>query len=115
MLLAGAWLRRPVPSVPSNTAPSATAAPLYRTLSDAAPAPPPAAATSRLRLVFAAGTTEAEIRDLLLGIRGQITAGPSPLGVYTVEVPAGPDPLADVLTHLRAQKRVSLAEPVAGR
>ncbi len=93
-----------------NTAPST--APVYQTLSDPAPAPPASAA--RLRLVFAEGAAEEEVRHLLLGIRGQIVGGPSALGVYTVEVPAGPDPLEKVLAHLRAQPRVSLAEPAVG-
>ncbi len=90
----------------SPTAPAA-----YRTLSDG---PATTVPSSRLRLVFAPGTTEQEIRDLLLGIRGQIVSGPSSLGVYTVEVPTGPDPLDDVLTHVRKHRQVSLAEPVVG-
>jgi anti-sigma factor RsiW len=107
LLAAGLLLRSPAP-------PPA----VYQTLSDPEPAVSAASAASaktgvRLRLVFAPGTTEQEIRNLLLGIRGQITAGPSSFGVYTVEVPAGPDPLAGVLAHLRRQKQVSLAEPVA--
>jgi hypothetical protein len=85
----------------------------YQTLSESAPAPA-RDSTARLRLVFAERTTEREARELLLGIRGQIVAGPSALGVYTVEVPAGPDPLEKVLAHLRAQPRVSLAEPAVG-
>ena len=89
-------------------------APAYRTLSESAPAPAAPGTVERLRLVFAEGTTEQEVRNLLLGIRGQIVAGPSALGVYTVEVPAGPDPLEKVLAHLRAQPRVSLAEPAVG-
>ena len=93
---------------PDETAPPA---PVYQTLSESAPAPSP---TARLRLVFAEGATEQEVRHLLLDIRGQIVAGPSALGVYTVEVPAGPDPLEKVLAHLRAQPRVSLAEPAVG-
>ena len=88
--------------------------PAYRTLSEGAPAPAAPASTARLRLVFAPGTTEQEVRNLLLGIRGQIVSGPSALGVYTVEVPAGPDPLEKVLAHLRAQPGVSLAEPAVG-
>jgi hypothetical protein len=96
------WPRTPAPAPRTE----------YQTLSESAPAP---AGTTRLRLVFAEGTTEKEVRDLLLGIRGQIVAGPSALGVYTVEVPAGPDPLEKVLAHLRAQPRVSLAEPAVGR
>lgn len=96
-------LRRPEPPPPA----------VYQTLSDPAPEVPAApAATARLRVVFAPGTSEEEIRNLLLGIRGQITAGPSPLGVYTVDVPAGPDPVADVIAHLRRHRQVSLAEPV---
>jgi anti-sigma factor RsiW len=87
-------------------------APTYETLSQSAPAP---ASAARLRLVFAEGTTEREARDLLLAIRGQIVAGPSSLGVYTVEVPAGPDPVEKILEHLRRQPRVSLAEPAVGR
>lgn len=105
LALAGLLLRRS--GAPEATAPPAT----YQTLSQSAPTP---ASTTRIRLVFTAGTTEREARDLLLGIRGQIVAGPSSLGVYTVEVPAGPDPLEKVLEHLREQPRVSLAEPVVG-
>ncbi|HEY2737887.1 MAG TPA: zf-HC2 domain-containing protein [Thermoanaerobaculia bacterium] len=92
-----------------QTAPAA-----YRTLSDGPAATSSTIPSSRLRLVFAPGTTEQEIRDLLLGIRGQIVSGPSSLGVYTVEVPTGPDPLDDVLAHIRKHRQVSLAEPVAG-
>jgi len=92
----------------------AAASAVYRTLSDGPPAMSSTAPSSRLRLVFAAGTTEQEIRDLLLCIRGQIVSGPSSLGVYTVEVPTGPDPLEDVLAHVRKHRQVSLAEPVVG-
>jgi hypothetical protein len=105
LLLGGFLLRRPAAPIAPAPAP-------YQTLSDSAPTAP--APTARLRVVFAPGTSEQEIRDLLLGIRGQITGGPSPLGVYTVEVPAGPDPLSGVLAHLRQHRQVSLAEPVDG-
>lgn len=98
------WSRLPDAAAPAP-------APAYQTLSESASAPQ---APARLRLVFAEGTTEQEARQLLLAIRGQIVAGPSALGVYTVEVPAGPDPLEKVLAHLRAQPRVSLAEPAVG-
>lgn len=95
----------------SGTPGTPAPAPVYETLSQSAPAP---AASVRLRLVFAEGTTEREARELLLAIRGQIVAGPSSLGVYTVEVPAGPDPVEKILEHLRQQPRVSLAEPAVG-
>ncbi len=91
----------------------AAAPPVYRTLSDA----PPAAAPGRqLRVVFEDGATAASIHEILAGIGGQIVSGPSPLGTYTVEVPAGrgADPLEVVLAHLQARREVSFAAPVAG-
>ncbi len=93
--------------------PRAAAAPVYRTLSEA-PARP--AAGAQIRLVFADRATAAEIHQLLAGVRGQIVAGPSPLGTYTVEVPSGrgADPLEVVLAHLHARREVSYAAPVAG-
>jgi hypothetical protein len=117
VLLLGTTLalnRRPAePVEPVNPLPAPA---VYQTLSDPAPAPAQANPASRassasLRVVFSPGTSEQEIRDLLLGIRGQITAGPSPLGVYIVDVPAGPDRLEDVLAHLRAHQQISFAEP----
>jgi anti-sigma factor RsiW len=83
----------------------------YQTLSDPAAAPAP---TVALRVMFSPRATEKEIRELLQGVRGQITAGPSPLGVYTVEVPAAGDPSSVVLARLRSESAVSLAEPATG-
>lgn len=103
LLLAGALLWRPEPAP----------APLFQTLSSPEPGAE-AGAAARLRVVFAEATTEKEIREVLLKVRGQVVGGPSPFGVYTVEVPASPDPVESVLAHLRSQKGVSLAEPVAG-
>jgi anti-sigma factor RsiW len=95
----------PAPS-PAGSSPA-----IYRTLSDPAPAPVP---TFRLRVMFSPKATEREIRGLLLGIRGEITAGPSPLGLYTVQVPAAGDPAAGVLARLRSEPQVTFAEPVVG-
>jgi hypothetical protein len=92
-----------------DSSPSSPA--VYHTLSDPAPAPVP---TVRLRVMFSPKATEREIRGLLLGIRGEITAGPSPLGLYTVEVPAAGDPAAGVLARLRSESQVTFAEPVVG-
>ena len=89
-----------------RTPPPAT----YRTLSDAAA---PAAPALRLRVMFSPQTTERQMRDLLLGVRGEITGGPSPLGVYTLSVPAGSDSLQAVLARLRSEPLVMLAEPAA--
>ncbi len=83
----------------------------YQTLSDPAAAPAP---TVTLRVMFSPRATEKEIRELLHGIRGEITAGPSPIGVYTVEVPAAGDPVSVVLARLRSEAVVTLAQPAAG-
>lgn len=93
-------------SVPAGTAPAA-----YHTLSDPAAAP---AAGVALRVMFSPQASEREIRGLLYGIRGQIAAGPSPIGVYTIEVPADGDPVAVVLARLRSEPQVAFAEPAAG-
>lgn len=84
---------------------------VYRTLSDAPPARQPA---RRLRLMFSPDATERQVRHLVLDVRGRITDGPSALGVYTVEVPTGGDSLQAVLTRLRSEPQVMLAEPAAG-
>jgi hypothetical protein len=87
----------------------------------AEPGPPPALAAPargrQLRIVFGEDATERQIRDLLLRIRGRVTGGPSPLGAYTVEIPAGggaADPPEVVVVFLRAQPAVRFVEPVAG-
>lgn len=84
----------------------------FHTLSEA-PAVAPAA-TAQLRVVFTPQTREEEMRKLLFEIRGHIVAGPSPLGVYTIEVAAGDgaDPVSVVLQHLRSSPAVSFAEPL---
>ncbi|HEX6200130.1 MAG TPA: zf-HC2 domain-containing protein [Thermoanaerobaculia bacterium] len=79
-----------------------------------ATAPVPAAGSTRIRVVFDPSLTEADIRALLLELRAQVVGGPSPLGAYTLEVPAGgadADPPEVVLDHLRAQPGVRFAEP----
>ncbi|HEX4496202.1 MAG TPA: zf-HC2 domain-containing protein [Thermoanaerobaculia bacterium] len=96
---------------PDAGSPAAPDAP-YRTLSNPEAAPVP---TVRLRVMFQPKATEREIRDLLHGVSGEITAGPSPSGAYTVDVPATRDPVGVVLARLRSEPQlVMLAEPVAG-
>lgn len=101
LLLATAWVWTPAPPPPAE----------FKTLSDAvAPAAGP-----QVRVVFAEGATERQIRDVLLPIGGQLAGGPSPLGVYTVELPEGRDPLPVVLQHLRSRPEVSFAEPIMSK
>jgi hypothetical protein len=92
--------------------------PGFRTLSDPTPASVDVAPGQRLlRVVFTPTATEADLRRLLLEVQGEIVHGPSPLGAYTVAVPAtgaGAEPLSLVLDHLRDDPHVRLAEPVTG-
>ncbi|HEX5718156.1 MAG TPA: hypothetical protein VF179_18490, partial [Thermoanaerobaculia bacterium] len=103
LLLAAGWMWTPPPPPPAE----------FTTLSDSAAVATPAK-TQRVRVVFAEGATERQIRDVLLPIGGQLASGPSALGVYTVELPEGRDPLPVVLQHLRSRPEVSFAEPVMG-
>jgi len=81
---------------------------VYSTLSDPAAAPAPGVG---LRVMFSPQSTERELRALLLAVRGQVTGGPSPVGVYTIEIPADGDPAAVVLARLRSEPQVAFAEP----
>jgi hypothetical protein len=70
---------------------------------------------------------EQDLRTLLLSLRATILAGPSPQGVYLVQVPltrlvprlrgaaetpSAPDPMHLLLEELRAHPAIRLAEPV---
>lgn len=107
LLLAGVIVWQKLHSGPQGVPAPA----VYRTLSDAAPARGPVLS---LRVMFSPQATERQIRELLLDVRGEITGGPSHLGVYTVEVPASRDSLQAVLARLRSESQVMLAEPAAG-
>jgi hypothetical protein len=91
VLIAGAYLSRPVPQY-------------YHTL-----AAPAAAARGDVVVVFQATTTEREIRDVLLRVHASIVDGPSGEGAYTLKVREG-DPQA-VLEQLRRQPEVKFCEP----
>jgi hypothetical protein len=81
----------------------------------------------RVRLAFADNVREQDVRTLLLSLRATILAGPSPQGLYLVQVPlawlvprlrgsAGTptttEPMHLLLEELRAHPAVRLAEPV---
>jgi anti-sigma-K factor RskA len=100
VLLAGALL------LPDSEAPTSAS---FRTL--AAPAETPAELL-RLRVVFDEQVSERELRGLLLPLGARIVGGPSPLGVYTLELPAEATP-AEAAAALRARPLVRFAEPAA--
>lgn len=86
----------------------------YQTLSQ--PKATLTASAPHLRLVFSEDITEREMRALLLDIHGTLVEGPSSMGVYTVALMSGDMPAVDpVLTRLRANPKVRLAEAVTTR
>ena len=94
---------------------------VFHTLSTAEPSAPGAVeegpvapGTLRLRVVFADGTSERALREVFSEVHGQIVAGPSPLGAYTIEILPGADSQNVVVDHLRARSEVTFVEPVDG-
>ncbi len=79
----------------------------YHTLSAPGPASPQRAA---LLVIFEPGRSEAQIRELLLGMHARIIDGPTLEGVYTLEVAPGERQRA--LAQLRAYSWIRFAEPV---
>jgi anti-sigma factor RsiW len=82
-------------------------APAYETLSR--PAATVAGGRARLHVVFAEETTERELRDLLNDIGGVLVGGPTPRGVYTVELPVSAserDRIEASAARLRGERRV---------
>jgi hypothetical protein len=80
---------------------------------------------ARMRVVLADDMTSAQLRDLLESVGGEIVHGPSPTGVYTIELAVGNAQgsaqgrtqqagVARALEVLRANPKVRLAEPVGG-
>lgn len=76
---------------------------------------PPALAAGeapRLRVVFDATASEGDIRALLVQSGSRVVNGPSPFGVYTIEV--ADESGGDVLDALRSSSLVTFAELVSG-
>lgn len=83
----------------------------FRTL--AAPGPTLAGAGPRLRVLFSEGATEQEIRRLLHEIRGRIVDGPSPMGLYAIELagdPADSASLEELVDSLRDRPGIRFVE-----
>jgi hypothetical protein len=69
------------------------------------------AGAARLRVVFDERASERELRALLVPMGAAIVGGPSPLGVYTLELPSGAH-LTATVAALRAQPLVRFVEPL---
>jgi anti-sigma-K factor RskA len=69
---------------------------------------------ARLHLVFAEDATEREIRAVLQDMKAVIVGGPSPTGVYTVELPFAASErgqLEQAIGRARANPKVRFASP----
>ena len=86
----------------------------YRTLSDPVQRTAPQATTQRLRMVFRSDVKEQLMREVLLELDAAIVAGPTPFGVYTLELesPRGPEDLTRLLEELRARTEIAFVEPL---
>lgn len=66
------------------------------------------------RIVFRHGTTERQLRELLLAAEAELVDGPTPRGAYTIALPGvsrGAD-LQQAVAALRGSKRVLFVEPI---
>ncbi len=88
-------------------------APRFQTLTTE---PNAAAIRGNMRIVLAPSVTVAGLRELMRSVNAQIVAGPSDAGVWTLAVPsaASSAEFTGAIERLRADARVSLAEPIAG-
>ncbi len=76
----------------------------------------PTAAGPLLKLSFAPGAREVDIRLALVAVQGDVAAGPGPQGDYFVRVPAGTEAASvDQLKANRAVSSVSLAAALPKR
>jgi len=99
LLAAFLLLRMPLPD----------SAPSFETLTDAPAALTPDPASARLRVVFVDGASMSEVQALLQLLDARVVDGPSSVGAFAIDVPAGKG--ADALEELRANGRVRFAGP----
>ena len=85
-------------------------APSYRTLGLANPS---AQMRDAVAVVFAPGTTESDLRRVVLGVGARIVDGPSSTGVFMLEIPA--ERTTQALEALRSEPHVRLAERLGPR
>lgn len=88
-------------------------APRFQTLSNASE--DAGSQEPRLRVVFDDRLSVAEMREILGGINGDVVDGPSPHGVYTVELASlsgNPVDLSAAIDKLRQSDGVRFAEPL---
>lgn len=107
-LIAAVWLQMVAIAALASALFISVRQPEYKTLSTAAPeATDPRAA---VRVVFAPDASVDKVNELLRQVEGNIVAGPSEAGVYTLSAPGGKD-VQQLIVSLRAHPEVLFAEP----
>jgi len=97
MVAVAAWQLFAVPLLSSNESPDMAYVPAAETVVE----------VNRVRVIFADETTEKELRKVIRQVNGEIVAGPSAIGFYTLE-------FSDALAQKNALEKLS-AEPVVER
>jgi hypothetical protein len=107
-LIAALWLQLIAIAALGGALFTSVRQPEYETLST--PSPEVSDPRAAVRVVFAPDASLSKINELLRQVEGNIIAGPSEAGVYTLSAPAGNDVQRIILT-LRAHPEVLFAEP----
>ena len=71
-----------------------------------------AAIAADLLVGFAPGTSEAQMRELLMDMDAQITGGPNSIGIYSISLPAGVD-VAQIQTEFGQNSAIIYVQPAA--
>jgi anti-sigma factor RsiW len=107
-LIAAVWLQMVAIAALASALFISVRQPEYKTLSTATPeATDPRAA---VRVVFAPDASVNKVNELVRQVEGNIIAGPSEAGVYTLAAPGGKD-VQQIIESLRAHPEVLFAEP----
>jgi anti-sigma factor RsiW len=107
-LIAALWLQLVAIATLAGALFTSVRQPEYKTLST--PTPEVSDSRAAIRVVFAPDASLTRVNGLLRRVEGNIIAGPSEAGVYTLSAPAGKDVQRMILT-LRSQPEVLFAEP----
>lgn len=107
-LIAALWLQLVAIAALAGALFTSVRQPEYTTLST--PTPEAADPRAAVRVVFAPDASVNKVNELLRQVDGNIIAGPSEAGVYTLSAPAGKD-VQRIIVTLRAHPEVLFAEP----
>jgi anti-sigma factor RsiW len=107
-LIAALWLQAAAIAALAGALFTSVRQPEYKTLST--PTPEISDPRAAVRVVFAPDASLSKVNDLLRQVEGNIIAGPSEAGVYTLSAPAGKD-VQRIIVTLRAHPEVLFAEP----